>query len=307
MNDGAFTVGSLSVNVFVVERTSTDPQTGFLQFKKKCWHHHGVFLFIFLAQEYTLWIFRNIATCTAWKTLPQVPIPAVLMASFRPLFSMATSWSACKSRLMSSHSNWRPTFSKRWSSSLRTHCGEGVWDEESYRRYTEAQEGLVRAVKGEGPGADIWRIWKKLNITQARLALAFRVGKVAFSRYERGETRPPAPLVKLSYAIVAFQKMIKVVFKIIKWNHWNCVWINLGFIHLPFQTVIFLWCQFHLFTNNDQTGSSCFPLSGRSRLRRLWSRISSTMHASSVADKTSRRLWFPLKMYSSSPANEISL
>lgn len=25
----------------------------------------------------------------------------------------------------------------------------------------------------------------------------FGVGKVAFSRYERGETRPPAPLVKL--------------------------------------------------------------------------------------------------------------
>jgi HTH-type transcriptional regulator / antitoxin MqsA len=75
-------------------------------------------------------------------------------------------------------------------------CGEGIWDEESYRRYTEAQEGLVRAVKGD-PGADIRRIRKKLNITQANLALAFGVGKVAFSRYERGETRPPAPLVKL--------------------------------------------------------------------------------------------------------------
>ena len=70
-----------------------------------------------------------------------------------------------------------------------SHCGEGIWDEESYRRYTEAQEGLVRAVKGD-PGADIRRIRKKLNITQAKLALAFGVGKVAFSRYERGETRP---------------------------------------------------------------------------------------------------------------------
>ena len=70
-----------------------------------------------------------------------------------------------------------------------SHCGEGIWDEESYRRYREAQEGLVRAVKGD-PGADIRRIRKKLNITQAKLALAFGVGKVAFSRYERGETRP---------------------------------------------------------------------------------------------------------------------
>jgi HTH-type transcriptional regulator / antitoxin MqsA len=77
-----------------------------------------------------------------------------------------------------------------------SHCGEGIWEEESYRRYTEAQEGLVRAVKGDS-GADIRRIRKKLNITQAKLALAFGVGKVAFSRYERGETRPPAPLVKL--------------------------------------------------------------------------------------------------------------
>jgi len=77
-----------------------------------------------------------------------------------------------------------------------SHCGEGIWDEESYRRYSEAQEGLVRAVKGE-PGADIRRIRKKLKITQAELALAFGIGKVAFSRYERGETRPSAPLVKL--------------------------------------------------------------------------------------------------------------
>jgi HTH-type transcriptional regulator / antitoxin MqsA len=77
-----------------------------------------------------------------------------------------------------------------------SHCGEGIWNEESYQRYTEAQEGLVRAVKGDA-GADIRRIRKKLNITQAKLALAFGVGQVAFSRYERGETRPPAPLVKL--------------------------------------------------------------------------------------------------------------
>ena len=75
-------------------------------------------------------------------------------------------------------------------------CGEGVWDTESYRRYTEAQAALLRAVKGDVSG-EIRRIRKNLKLTQAQLAEAFGVGKVAFSRYERGETRPPAPLVKL--------------------------------------------------------------------------------------------------------------
>lgn len=75
-------------------------------------------------------------------------------------------------------------------------CGEGIWDPESYRRYTEAQAALVRAAKGDVI-ADIRRIRKNLKLTQTELAEAFGVGKVAFSRYERGETRPPAPLVKL--------------------------------------------------------------------------------------------------------------
>jgi len=75
-------------------------------------------------------------------------------------------------------------------------CGEGVWDAESYRRCTEAQAALLRAVKGD-VSADIKRIRKNLKLTQTELAEAFGVGKVAFSRYERGETRPPAPVVKL--------------------------------------------------------------------------------------------------------------
>lgn len=75
-------------------------------------------------------------------------------------------------------------------------CGEGVWDAESYRRYTEAQAALLRALKGD-VSADIRRIRKSLKLTQTELAEAFGVGKVAFSRYERGQTRPPAPVVKL--------------------------------------------------------------------------------------------------------------
>ena len=75
-------------------------------------------------------------------------------------------------------------------------CDEGVWDAESYRRYAEAQAGLLSAVKGD-LSADIRRIRKNLKLTQAELSEAFGVGKLAFSRYERGKTQPPAPLVKL--------------------------------------------------------------------------------------------------------------
>ena len=75
-------------------------------------------------------------------------------------------------------------------------CGEGVWDEESYRRYAEAQTALLRSVKRDA-GSEIRRIRKGLKLTQAQLAEAFGVGKAALSRYERGETRPPAPVVKL--------------------------------------------------------------------------------------------------------------
>jgi HTH-type transcriptional regulator/antitoxin MqsA len=75
-------------------------------------------------------------------------------------------------------------------------CGEGVWDEESYRRYNEAQTAVIRAAKGD-VSADIRRIRKSLKLTQTELSEVVGIGKVAFSRYERGETRPPTPLVKL--------------------------------------------------------------------------------------------------------------
>jgi len=77
-----------------------------------------------------------------------------------------------------------------------TNCDEGVWDAESYRRYTEAQAALLRAVKSD-LSTDIQRIRKNLKLTQAELSKVFGVGKLAFSRYERGKTHPPAPLVKL--------------------------------------------------------------------------------------------------------------
>jgi HTH-type transcriptional regulator / antitoxin MqsA len=70
-------------------------------------------------------------------------------------------------------------------------CGEGVWDAESYRRYTEEQTQLASV------GAVIRGIRKHLGMTQIRMAEIFGVGKMAFSRYERGETAPAPAFVKL--------------------------------------------------------------------------------------------------------------
>ena len=71
-------------------------------------------------------------------------------------------------------------------------CGEGVWDPESYRRYTEEQAKLLDSLSSE-----IRKIRKKLNLTQIQIAEVIGVGKMAFSRYERGQSRPAPSLVKL--------------------------------------------------------------------------------------------------------------
>ena len=87
-------------------------------------------------------------------------------------------------------------------------CNEGIWDSESYRRYSEAQGALVRAAKGD-ISSEIKRIRKSLRLTQRELAAAFGVGKVAFSRYERGETRPPAPLVLLLKLVGKYPDLLR--------------------------------------------------------------------------------------------------
>ena len=91
-------------------------------------------------------------------------------------------------------------------------CGEGVWDEASYRRVTEAQKALIRAVDGN-PSEDVRRLRKQLKMTQAELAEVFGVGKVAFSRYERGETTPPAPVLKLLRLIAKHPELLDEVRK----------------------------------------------------------------------------------------------
>ena len=75
-------------------------------------------------------------------------------------------------------------------------CGEAILDDESARRYGEAGDVLL-ARSRERRQIEIRRIRKKLKLTQVEASRLVGIGKIAFSRYERGETQAPAPLVKL--------------------------------------------------------------------------------------------------------------
>ncbi len=76
-------------------------------------------------------------------------------------------------------------------------CDEGIWDTESNRRLDEAQTELMAAVRRQ-TSADIRRIRKEvLKLTQEELAERLGLGKLAFSRYERGKTQPLIAVVKL--------------------------------------------------------------------------------------------------------------
>jgi len=85
-------------------------------------------------------------------------------------------------------------------------CGEGVWDAESYRRYTEEQAKLLDSLSSE-----IRKIRKKLNLTQIQIAEAIGVGKMAFSRYERGQSRPAPSLVKLLRLMARHPELLKEI------------------------------------------------------------------------------------------------
>ena len=77
-----------------------------------------------------------------------------------------------------------------------TVCDEAILDDESATRYGAAGDELIGKAQ-ERRQAEIRRIRKKLGLTQVEAGELVGVGKVAFSRYERGETQAPEPLVKL--------------------------------------------------------------------------------------------------------------
>ena len=77
-----------------------------------------------------------------------------------------------------------------------TACDEAIFDDDSARRYGEAGDALIARARTHRQ-TEIRRIRKKLGLTQIEAGKLVGVGKVAFSRYERGETQAPEPLVKL--------------------------------------------------------------------------------------------------------------
>ncbi|MFZ4539759.1 type II toxin-antitoxin system MqsA family antitoxin [Propionivibrio sp.] len=77
-----------------------------------------------------------------------------------------------------------------------TACDEALFDDESALRYGAAGDTLI-AKSHARQQAEIRRIRKKLGLTQVEAGQLVGVGKIAFSRYERGESQAPGPLVKL--------------------------------------------------------------------------------------------------------------
>jgi HTH-type transcriptional regulator/antitoxin MqsA len=77
-----------------------------------------------------------------------------------------------------------------------TACDEAVFDDESALRYGEAGDVLIAQANARRQ-AEIRRIRKRLRLTQVEAGELVGIGKIAFSRYERGESQPPGPLVKL--------------------------------------------------------------------------------------------------------------
>jgi HTH-type transcriptional regulator / antitoxin MqsA len=88
-------------------------------------------------------------------------------------------------------------------------CGDGVWNPESYSRYTKAQSDLVH-VRND-IGINIRRIRKKLNLSQNDLATILGFGRLTFARYEKGKSRPPAAVVKLLKLIDDDPKLLEKI------------------------------------------------------------------------------------------------
>jgi HTH-type transcriptional regulator/antitoxin MqsA len=87
-------------------------------------------------------------------------------------------------------------------------CGEAVYDDESYDRVAVAGDGLVKAFRKSNP-PEVRVIREKLGLTQAEAGRIFGGGVNAFSRYERGESKPSTQMRKLLKIAERHPELIK--------------------------------------------------------------------------------------------------
>lgn len=75
-------------------------------------------------------------------------------------------------------------------------CGETEFDQRSAKRYAAAGDKLVLQARA-AERSEIYRIRRKLGLSQAMAAKLTGGGHNAFSRYERGEATPLPAVVNL--------------------------------------------------------------------------------------------------------------
>ena len=92
-------------------------------------------------------------------------------------------------------------------------CGEAVYEHESYDRVAAAGDGLVKAMRKANP-PEVRVIREKLGLTQAEAGKVFGGGVNAFSRYERGESKPSTQMRKLLKLAEKHPELVKELAKI---------------------------------------------------------------------------------------------
>jgi HTH-type transcriptional regulator/antitoxin MqsA len=92
-------------------------------------------------------------------------------------------------------------------------CDEAVYDDESYDRVAAAGDGLVKAMRKSNP-PEVRVIREKLGLTQAQAGKIFGGGVNAFSRYERGESKPSTQMRKLLKIAEKHPELVKEIAEI---------------------------------------------------------------------------------------------
>lgn len=92
-------------------------------------------------------------------------------------------------------------------------CGEVFLSMESARKADKAMQSFKREIcskRGVTPEF-VRQVRKKLNLGQKEAGSIFGGGANAFSRYERGQTPPPVPLVKLLRILDTHPELLPLV------------------------------------------------------------------------------------------------